>query len=173
MAILELTPPQKAEGKLAELYASAEQFFGSVPSNVQLYGVSPDILENQMYFMEYFMKHRTLGAPLLSMIRILVARACKSPYCDSYNVNVLKRLGFEIEQIDAARMDPMQAPLNDKDKAMLLFVLKATSEPHSVGSDDLNALKALGWAERDMLDAVAHGARAVSTNIVFDTFKVD
>ena len=31
MAIVPLTPPEKAEGKLAELYASAEQFFGAVP----------------------------------------------------------------------------------------------------------------------------------------------
>jgi alkylhydroperoxidase family enzyme len=173
MPLIALTPPEKAEGKLQELYASAEQFFGAVPPNVQLYGVSPDILENQMYSIQYFMKHRTLSAPLLSMIRMLVARACKSEYCDTFNVGVLKRLGFNAEQIDAARMDPAQAPLGDKDKAMLLFVLKATAEPLAVKADDLDKLKALGWAERDIFDAVAHGARAVATNIIFDTFKID
>lgn len=173
MAIVALTPPEQADGKLAELYATAEQFLGGIPSNVQLYGVSPDILENQLYFMEYFRAHPSLTPPLLSMIRMLVARACKSPYCDQYNVNVLKRLGFNMEQIDAARMDPAHAPLNDKDKAMLMFVLKATSEPLAVAPDDLDKLRAIGWTDRDMVDAVAHGARAVSTNIVFDTFKID
>jgi hypothetical protein len=42
-----------------------------------------------------------------------------------------------------------------------------------VTADDLDKLKALGWAERDIFDAVTHGARAVSTNIIFDTFKID
>ena len=143
------------------------------PPNVQLYGVSPDILENQMYFVQYYMKHSTLSAPLLSMIRMLVARACKSVYCDTFNVGVLKMLGFNEKQIDAARTDPAQAPLSDKEKALLLFVLKATAEPQGVAAKDLDPLRALGWTDRDIFDAVVHGARAVSTNIIFDVFKIE
>jgi alkylhydroperoxidase family enzyme len=174
MALIPLTPPEKAEGKLAELYASAEQFFGTIPQNVRLLGVSPAVLENQLYFAQYFMKHPTLSAPLLAMVRMLVARACKSEYCDSFNVGMLKqRVGLSDEQIHAARTDPAKAPLNDKDKAMLLFVLKATAEPQAVSADDLAKLRGLGWADTDMFDAVAHGARAVATNILFDAFKID
>lgn len=172
MSLLTLTPPEKAEGQLAELYASAEHFFGTVPSNVQLLGVSPAVLENQLYFAQYFMQHPTLGAPLLSMIRMLVAKACKSEYCDSFNVGLLARFGFTEEQIQGARIDPDKAPLEEKDKAMLLFVLKATSEPHAVASSDLDKLRSLGWTDADIFDAVAHGARAVGTNIIFDAFKI-
>ena len=50
MSLLELTPPEKAQGKLAELYAESEQWFGAVPNNVRMLGVSPAVLENQFDF---------------------------------------------------------------------------------------------------------------------------
>jgi alkylhydroperoxidase family enzyme len=78
-----------------------------------------------------------------------------------------------LEQIEAAKADPEKAPLNEKEKALLVFVLKATKDPHSVDAGQIAALKKLGWAERDIFDALAHGARAVATNIIFDAFKVE
>ncbi len=173
MAYVQITPPEKAEGKLAELYASAEQFFGMVPNNVQLLGVSPSVLENQLYFAHYFMGHPSLSAPLLSMIRMLVSRACKSEYCDSFNIGLLSKFGFTPEQIQEARTDPEKAPLEAKDKALLLFVLKATDKPQAVTSSDVDKLRSLGWTDVDIFDAVAHGARAVATNIIFDAFRID
>lgn len=173
MAIVEITSPEKAEGRLAELYASAEQFFGMVPNNVRLLGVSPAVLENQLYFAQYFMSHANLSAPLLSMIRMLVSRACKSEYCDSFNVGLLKRFGFTPEQIQDARSNPEKAPLDEKDKSMLLFVLKATREPQAVDASDVEKLRSMGWTDVDIFDAVAHGARSVATNIMFDAFKID
>jgi alkylhydroperoxidase family enzyme len=173
MAIISITPPEKAEGKLAELYASAEQFFGAVPNNVRLLGVSPAVLENQLYFAHYFMKHPTLSAPLLSMIRLLVSKACKSEYCDTFNVGLLQKFGFTPEQVEAARLDPQKAPLEEKEKSLLLLVLKATDDPKVVTAADLEKLRSLGWTDTDIFDAVAHGARAVATNIIFDTFKIE
>jgi uncharacterized peroxidase-related enzyme len=173
MAIIQITPPEKAEGKLAELYASAELLFGAVPNNAQLLGVSPAVLENQMYMVQYYMKHPTLSAQLLSMIRLLVSRACKSEYCDSFNAGLLRKLGFSSEQIEAARSDATKAPLDEKEKALLLFVLKATDQPKAVTASDMDKLRSLGFTDVDIFDAVAHGARAVATNIIFDTFKID
>ena len=51
MALIQTTPPEKAEGKLAELYAEVEQLFGMVPNNVRMLGVSPEILDNQIQLM--------------------------------------------------------------------------------------------------------------------------
>lgn len=173
MALIQTTPPEKAEGKLAELYAEVEQLFGMVPNNVRMLGVSPEILDNQIQLMGYYMGHPTLSTPLLAMIRMLVSKACKSPYCQNLNTGLLSKAGFTKEQIAAMQDDPSQAPLDDKQKALLLFVLNACDNPHSVTGEDLDRLRALGWNDRDILEAVAHGARMVGTNIIFDTFKVD
>jgi alkylhydroperoxidase family enzyme len=173
MSLIPTIPPEKAEGKLAELYAEVEQIFGRVPNNVRTLGISPAILENQLQLIGYYMEHPALKPPLLAMIRMLVSKACKSPYCQNLNTGLLMQAGFTREQIEAAKADPKQAPLPDKEKALLLFVLKATDNPHSVVQADMDHLRSLGWTDLDIFDAVAHGARMVGTNIIFDTFKID
>jgi alkylhydroperoxidase family enzyme len=173
MSLIQTTPPEKAEGKLAELYAEVEQFFGMVPNNARMLGISPAILENQVQLMGHYMGHPTLSTPLLAMIRMLVSKACKSPYCQKLNTGLLNKSGFTMEQIMAMQADPTQSPLDEKQKALLLFVLRACDSPHSVTGDDLDRLRTLGWGDQDIFDAVAHGARMVGTNIIFDTFKVD
>lgn len=173
MALLTTTPPEKAEGKLAELYATSEQVFGVVPNNVRMLGVSPMILENQFDLVGYYMGHKTLSTALLAMIRMLVSKGCRSPYCETLNTGLLLKQNLSMEQIEAAKADPSKAPLSEKEKALLLFVLKATDDPHSTNAEDIANLKNIGWTEQDIFDAVAHGARIVGTNIIFDTFKID
>lgn len=81
--------------------------------------------------------------------------------------------GFSAEQIAATLNDPAAAPLNEKDKAMLLFVLKGTKDAKSIERGDLDALHALGWNDRDIVDGLYHGARNTAEVIMFDAFKVE
>jgi alkylhydroperoxidase family enzyme len=173
MALVKTTPPEEAQGQLAELYAEVEQMFGRVPNNVRLLGVSPALLENQLQLIGYYREHPNLTTPFLAMTRMLVSKACHSPYCQNLNSGLLLSAGFTKEQIEAMQADPTEAPLDDKQKALLLFVLKACDNPHSVVAEDVDRLRSLGWSEVDIVDAVAHGARMVGTNIIFDTFKID
>ncbi len=173
MALIQTIPPEKAEGKLAELYTEVEQLFGRVPNNVQMLGISPTILETQLELVGYYREHPALRTPLLAMIRMLVSKAGKSPYCQKLNTGLLMQAGFTREQIEAAQADPSKAPLPDNEKALLLFVLKATDNPHSVEQLDVDHLRSLGWTDLDIFDATAQGARMVGNNIVFDTFKID
>lgn len=173
MALLQTTPPAKAQGQLAELYAEVEQTFGVVPNNVQLLGVSPAILDNQLQLIGHYMGHATLNTRLLASIRLLVSKACHSPYCQAFNTGFLMKAGVTKEQIEAMQADPAKAPLDEKEKALLLFVLQACDNPHGVAAADVDRLRSLGWSDSDILDATAHGARMVGTNIIFDTFKID
>ena len=56
---------------------------------------------------------------------------------------------------------------------MLLLVLKATESPKLVGKADLEQLRALGWNDGEIMDAVYHGARNVAADIVFNAFKIE
>jgi len=57
------------------------------------------------------------------------------------------------EQLDAMKADPAQSQLNEKDKAMLLFVLRAVKSPEAVEQKDVDALHDLGWTDQDILEA--------------------
>ncbi len=173
MALIKTVPPDAAEGKLAELYKGSEEFFGWVPNNVRLLGVNPDILANQFDFVMPYLEHPTLRQPFLRCLRMLVSHRTNSPYCDNLNAGLMQQEGVTPAQIDETRADPSRAPLPDREKALLLFVLQAIEDPHGVGKEHITELGEMGWSERDIFDAVAHGARAVYVNILFDAFQVE
>jgi uncharacterized peroxidase-related enzyme len=174
MSIIPTIKPQDATGQVAEIYAQMEQAIGRVPNAFQFYSISPPILENQWQSTGYYFRHPNLGLPLLATIRMLVSQANECDYCIGFNEALLiQRAGFTAEQTAAAKRNPADAPLGDKDKAMLLFVLKATRTPKLVTAADAEALRHLGWTDRDILEAVYHGARNVAVDILFNAFRID
>ncbi|BAN34374.1 hypothetical protein SCD_n00526 [Sulfuricella denitrificans skB26] len=174
MSIISTVAPEHTEGKVAELYGQIQQMMGRVPNAFQMYSSSPALLEQQIQHISYFMQHPTLSFPLLAMVRMLVSQNNDCQYCIGLNEGMLiQRVGLTVEQVAAIRRDPANAPLPDKDKAMLLLVLKATKTPKSVDKSDLDQLRALGWSDGDIMDAVYHGARNVAVDIVFNAFKID
>jgi hypothetical protein len=45
--------------------------------------------------------------------------------------------------------------------------------PHKVNEDDMNELRELKWEDKDIIDALNHGARMLATDILFNTFKIE
>jgi uncharacterized peroxidase-related enzyme len=174
MPLIQTVAPAQAQGQVAEIYRQSEAILGRVPNAFQMYSGSPVLLETQWQQVAYFMRHPTLSFPLLALTRMLVSQDHSCDYCIDFNAAMLiERAGFTPEQIVAAKRDPAAAPLDARDKAMLLFALKATRTPHEIGAADIDNLKALGWAESDMLDAVTHAARNMAADVVFNTFKIE
>lgn len=174
MSIISTVTPEQARGKVAEVYRKIQQMIGRVPNAFQLYSSSPVLLEQQMQQIAYYMQHPTLSFPLLAMVRMLVSQHNDCQYCIGFNEGMLMQMaGLTPEQVATTRSTPADAHLPDKDKAMLLFVLKATKTPKMVEKSDLDQLRALGWSDGDIMDAVYHGARNVAVDIVFNAFKID
>jgi uncharacterized peroxidase-related enzyme len=174
MSIISTVTPEQASGKVAEVYGQIQQMMGRVPNAFQLYSSSPVLLEQQMQQITYYRQHPTLSFPLLAMVRMLVSQHNDCPYCVGFNEGMLMQMaGLTPEQVAATKSNPADAPLPEKDKAMLQFVLKATKTPKMAEKSDLDQLRALGWSDGDIMDAVYHGARNVAVDIVFNAFKID
>ena len=174
MPLIQTVAPAQAQGQIAEVYRQCEEILGRVPNAFQMYSSSPVLLETQWQQVAYFMRPPSLSFPLLALTRMLVSGDNRCDYCIDFNAAMLiEHAGFTPEQIAATKRDPASAPLDAKDKAMLLFVLKATRTPHAVGAADIAGLKALGWAESDILDATVHAARNMAADVVFNTFKIE
>ena len=174
MSIISTVAPEQASGKVAEAYGQIQQMMGRVPNAFQLYSSSPILLEQQMQQIAYYRQHPTLSFPLLAMVRMLVSQHNDCKYCVGFNESMLMDMaGLTPEQVAATRRNPADAPLPEKEKAMLLLVLKATKTPRMVEKTDLDQLRALGWGDGDIMDAVYHGARNVAVDIVFNAFKID
>lgn len=174
ISIVSTVAPEQATGRVAEIYGQMQQFMGRVPNAMQLYSASPEMLAMQWQYIGYNFQHPTRGLPLLATMRMLVSQDHDCTYCIGFNEGLLiERAGFTPEQAAAAKRNPADAPLGEKDKAMLLFVLKATRTPKAVTPAEVDALRTLGWTDQDIFDAVNHGARNIASDILFNTFKIE
>ncbi|MBF0433907.1 MAG: hypothetical protein HQL77_00890 [Magnetococcales bacterium] len=165
-------PPAGEEHRVAKVLDSIHALFGSVPEGMQLYSISPEVLEHRWAGMQYYIHHPRLGMSLLAFIRLLVSDRMGAPFCIGLNRTILISKGITEEAIDVARKNPAQAPLSKAEVGLLQLVLKAVTEPLAVTAQDFDVVRQLGWQEGDILDGILHGANNVAADIVFNTYKV-
>jgi alkylhydroperoxidase family enzyme len=173
MTLLNTISPEKADGEIAERYEKFIKTAGTVPKPFEMLSVSPNILKIQGQLIDYFMNHPNLGFPLLAHIRYLVAKAYDYSFCINFNSQLLMFAGLDENQIKTISEDPSQASLEEKDKQLLLFVLKSIKTPEAVTQDDVDTLRDLGWTDTDIFDAVAHGTNMIGASIMMKAFKIE
>jgi uncharacterized peroxidase-related enzyme len=174
MSILQTVTPETATGEVAEIYAQIRNAWGHVPAAIQVFSANPFLLRHQWEYYGSVMQHRTLSMPLTACIRMLVSQAGNCEYCIDMNAGMLINLaGWTLEDVAATRAHFRNSPLSPDEKMLLGLVLKATRDSNSVSPVDLQAARAAGWSDGDILDAVNHGARMVAGDIVINGFKVE
>ena len=175
MPLINTVKPVNATGELADLYGKIDAMRGRVSNSAQIFSASPELIKQQMAFIEYYMvKQKSLSMALLACIRTLISDKNNCQYCVDFNSGMLiNMLGWTPKDVEAMRTNPNDAKLDAKEKAMLLFVLKAVRTPHDVNASDVQALRDLGYEDGAILDATNHGARMSAIDIIFDAFKIE
>ena len=174
MSILQTVTPESATGEVAEIYAQIKSAWGHVPTAIQAYSANPFLLKQQWEYYGNIMQHPTLTFPLTASIRMLISEASQCNYCIDMNAGMLINMaGWTPEQVAATRANYNDSPLSPKEKTLLGLVLKATRDSNSVTAADMQAARAAGWSDSDILDAVNHGARALAGDIIINGFKVE
>jgi len=173
MFIVNHVRPEDAAGKVAKAYAAIPSQ-SPVPEPLLLLSASPQLAYLQSDVIRYFINHDTLDAGLLAMIRYLVACDQDYGFCMRFNAGILQKAGGMTEaQLQQLRREPQNAPLDPADKALLLFVLKVVRTPRAVVQEDVDRLRALGWEDRDILDACFHATSMLSTSILVKALSDD
>jgi len=171
MFILNHVKPEDATGKVAEAYSIFPEGV-PIPAPLLLMSASPDLAQAQSNIIRYYMGHEKLDAGLLSMIRYLVANELDYEFCINFNQGLLKMAGgFSDDELKALRERPEEAPLEDFQKELLLFVLKVVKTPEKVRKDDVERLRGLGWTDQEIFDAAYHGVSMVGPATLIKAFS--
>jgi uncharacterized peroxidase-related enzyme len=174
MALITTTLPQQAEGKIAEIYQEIESKFGFIPNAIQLDTINPNHMARHWQSIQETIAHETLSAKLFTLIRLLVSEATNCEYCVGLNAGILMQAhGMSAEEIERVKHSVKQAPLNDKERALLEFVMKGIGDSNSITAEDIEGLKQHGCSEREIFDAMAQGAYQVAGDIMLNAFKVE
>lgn len=173
MALINTISPEQAEGKMKEAFDMFIENLGVIPAPLKMMSASPAIFDQQLQKIHYYTNHPTLSFALLSHIRYLVAHNLSYRFCMDFNKLILEKQGLEEEDIKQIEADPTRSLLEEKESAMLAFVVKAVKEPSSVKAGEIKQLKEMGWEDKDLLDALAHGANMIDHSIMMQVFQMD
>jgi len=173
MTLIRLIEKEEATGRVAEIYETMLNTMGFIPNAFKVFSPSEHVLSQQFANLGYFMRHKTLGGKLLAFIRMLVSEQEQCKYCIGMNSGLLLQYGVLPNMLDEIRQNPAKAPLEEKDLALLLFVLKVVKDSNSIQQADVDKLKDLGWSEADIMDATYHGTTQVATDKIFNAFKIE
>ena len=173
MTLIRLIEKEEATGRVAEIYETMINTMGFIPNAFKVFSPSEHVLDKQFANLGYFMRHKTLGGKLLAFIRLLVSEQEQCKYCVGMNSGILLQYGVLPEMLTEIRLNPAKAPLEEKELAMLLFVLKVVKDSNSIQQPDVDTLKDLGWSDADIMDATYHGTTQVGVDKIFNAFQIE
>ncbi|GFM37920.1 hypothetical protein [Desulfovibrio psychrotolerans] len=153
----------------------------SVPEPLQLFSASPHLLEKQFELIRHYTSHPALSFPLLAAIRYTVARSLGYGCCTEYNSALLQRCGMNKPDLEAL-YDHAAAPadlpalsgegaLEDHEQLLLRLVAQAVVAQQGIPAQSLAEARTAGWEDRDIFDAVAHGANMLSIATMDRAFR--
>ena len=172
MSYLKSIEPVSATGGIKAVYDQLKKHLGMVPNGMKSLSSSPFRLEAQARELNYFMNHPSLNSELTAAIRYTVASDHGCEYCVIVNGGMLQQKGWPKETVAALPKNPETAKLSAKDKALFLLVVKAVRTPKEVQVGDIQELRALGWDDQDIMDAVSHGAYSIAFDTLLSAFGV-
>jgi uncharacterized peroxidase-related enzyme len=171
--LLNYTSVEQAKDDVKAVYAEIKAAFGIVPEPIKGLSLNPAMLRNTWDMYKIMGSNKNFSPKTTTMMRYLVAEANHCEYCVGFNKGMMLNI-FKMseDEINALQKDPSTAKLDEKQKAMLLFMLKSTSHPTDVNQTDIDVLKNLGWSETDIMEGVKQATEMVATSLFIDTFKI-
>lgn len=172
-SLLSFTAPKDATGIVKEVYDEIKAAWGFVPVVIQQYSLNPKLLKAQWDLYSTLGENKNFDPLMMTMARMLISEKHSCAYCVGLNKGMLLNMfKMSMDDVNALVKDPSTAKLDEKQKTMLLFMIKTSIKPHDITAQDISSLKKLGWSDKDIFEGVKSAANMVSGAIVIDALKI-
>ncbi|HET9770470.1 MAG TPA: peroxidase-related enzyme [Acidimicrobiia bacterium] len=148
-----------------KLFAKASQVIGFVPNVFRTYAWRPE------RFRAWFAHFKTVmeGTPGLSarereMISVVVSMANGCLYCLVAHGAALREQSDDKVEADRITFDYRRADLTTRERAILDYAVKVTTNPGDCEESDIEALRAEGLSDEDIWDVIEVAAMYNFTN---------
>ncbi len=173
MTLIQTVSPEDAEGNVKKGYDLFKERGVEIPAPLRLISASPEYFKLMIQRNQYYMNHPNLSFPLLAHIRYFVSSRLDYGFCRMFNKKLLIMQGVSEEDFEKMGNDPEKSLLEENERLMLSFVLRAMDDPDSVTAEDMEKLRKAGWKDSDVFDALAQGVGMIDHNIFMRVFKPD
>ena len=106
------------------------------------------------------------------MIATHVSKLNGCGFCVGAHKSTLAAMDIDAEAIEAIEAGPEAAGVDDKLRPILRFATKLTQTPEAVGQPDIEALRAAGWSDQSIEDAINVVAIINYVNRLVDAFGI-
>jgi uncharacterized peroxidase-related enzyme len=153
---LALPPAAAPDETMAAYFAKCREKIGFVPNVLAAYAFDLQKLKNFVAFHDELM----LGPSGLTklereMIAVVVSCANHCHYCLIAHGAAVRRLSGDPALGEVLITNYRAASLPAKQRAMLDFAWKTTKHPEAIDEADREALRRVGWTDRDLFDIAA------------------
>ena len=139
--------------EVRELWRPSQEKLGFVPNVLRLYALRPShLLAWNRHYEEAMKGDSGLTKAEREMIAVVVSVANRCTYCTVAHSAALRKLTKDPALADAIAADHRTAPVEHRVGAMLDYGLKLTLRPAEMVEADVEALRAAGWSDEDVMD---------------------
>lgn len=156
MSRIAVIEENQAEGGIKEAYAQMKSEMGVVPNVMKVFSTWPELFAAQAGLFQTVMASETkLPRATKEMIAALTSGLNQCTYCVTHHVNFMKQYGVSDTAAETIEKDYRQAGLDKKTLGLLEYAEKVTKHAYKVTDADIALLSALGWSDREILEATA------------------
>jgi RNA polymerase sigma-70 factor (ECF subfamily) len=153
------------DGKTFPPFLLFKKAFGFVPNIYRAQTLRPDVLEAEaLCVRDILLANDALKREQKEYILLAVSGANRNSYFVTVHGEVLRSLGIEPEVSDQVAADHHHSGLSTADKALLDALVKLATRTAEFGEADVQALRAQGFADRQILEAIVMAALASMWN---------
>jgi uncharacterized peroxidase-related enzyme len=159
MAWIKTVPFEAATGKLKQLYARVTGPDNNVDNIMMMHSLRPHTMEAHMAVYKYILHHSANTIPkwFLEAIGVWVSQTNSCGYCVDHHFAGMKRLLADDPRSDALRAaigagDIDAMPLDAREKAAMHYAQKLAETPAGMVEADVQALRAAGWEDGEILE---------------------
>ncbi len=165
---LQTIAEQDATDRVAEIYQRTKSQLGFVMATAKCFTTRPDLLPLYTDFSDQIRAGFSLGVREWRLITLIAAKHIPSTYCSYvYGRQLIDDLGSK-QAVVAVQRDFRSAGLSDKDVAMLAYAEKVTTDASRVSQRDIDALRAVGFTDRQICDIALCAAFRCFVSRFFD-----
>jgi uncharacterized peroxidase-related enzyme len=152
---LSVPDPATLDDDLKALFARCAEKLGLVPNVLRAYSLRPQKLRNFIaMYNELMLAPSGLSKLEREMVAVVVSSANRCYYCLVAHGQAVRQLSGDPELGEMLVMNHRLARLEPRQRAMLDFAWKLTSEPAAIGETDRAGLREAGLGEEDIFDLV-------------------
>jgi uncharacterized peroxidase-related enzyme len=175
MSLLQgMIEPKDATGDIKKIYDMMEERYGFVPNAIKMQSINPNTMKLLAQLSKYFAEETGFSEGFRFVANEIIAQNDECAYCISMMKGaIVNKLRLSLDQLDAIIQDPSLAPLDNKERALLVFVKKISKDSNSTTKEDIKSLHDAGATDLEIFDAINYTTQMIKIHTMLNALKID